>query len=135
MSAESGDDVEPRTVSVQIRDPDLQAALEEAEEGASLSEVVRGSLESDLLEEDNSKTPEGKVTAQAKRGYRAMEQYVSDGEFIEVDTAESVVANYCNVPSDSVRHTIFQPLREAGWIGVTQRIEHVMIQLKGRGDS
>jgi hypothetical protein len=130
MSAESERGPDPRTVSVQVRDPELLSALEEAEEGASLSEVVRGALESDLIDDGSSGESDG-LSHEQGRALRAMRQYVGSGNAIEVGTAESVVSNELNVPRETVRGTIFAPLREKGHISVNQRISSVYLTLGG----
>jgi hypothetical protein len=117
-----------RTVSAQIDDPELLEALEEAEGEASLSSLVRRGLRAELLNE-RREASDVDVAPVARRGLRAMREHVGEGQWITVSTAESVVANYCNIPKDTVKPTVFRPLRSEGIIALNQSVHDVFIVL------
>lgn len=136
MSAESESGGESRTVKARVSDPDLLRALERAESDESMAEVVRSSLRAELLDDDegDESAEGGEVPRVARKALREMRRHAGSGSLLTVETAESVVANHCNIPSESVRRTIFQPLRRAGLIGVSPRVQASYIQLDPEGD-
>ena len=67
------DDLEPRTVKARVSDPELLAALEEAEESQSMASAVRDGLRVTLLD-NNESTGDSGLSPIARKGYRALRE-------------------------------------------------------------
>jgi hypothetical protein len=115
------DDDRERTVKARVSDADLLDAIESAEEGSSMAEVVRSALQGHLLDVDESDATSG-LSPKARKGLRALRRATGpDGGHIEVDAAKSVVAEAVNIKKDSVRQVVFAPLRSKGLITPSAR--------------
>jgi hypothetical protein len=100
--------------------PELLEALESASEGSTISDVVRESLRTHLLDETDVEVPEDLPEA-ARAGLAALrEQLNGSSGALEVDVARTKVAAATNIPKESVRSAVFGPLREARKIGVSR---------------
>ena len=129
MSADDSD--ETGRLTVRIEDPELGAAIEEAAEDAgSKSEAVRSTLRDGLLGSDGFEVGVvggRKVPQKAVEGHRKLVEYTGVGGRIELDTAESILANHLNIQKESVRSVVIKPLGGAGVIGVSQGISQVTL--------
>jgi len=111
-----------RTVRARVSDPDLLAEFEDAEEGRTMAAVVREALEAHLLDGDESGDV-GALSGPARTGIRTLRDLV-DGDgvgMVPVDAAMSRVAAATNIEKGAMRSTVFGPLRERGYIGVSSQ--------------
>lgn len=117
--------------TVRIDDPDLGAALAEAEEEhGSKSEAVRSALRDLLLGTEGVAIDDingRKVPQKAVEGHRKLVEYAGVGGRLELDTAESILANHLNIQKEAVRRVVIKPLRGAGVVGISQGISHVSV--------
>ena len=122
------DDPEPRTVKARVSDPELLAALEDAEESQSMASVVRDGLRATLLNDDES-TGDSGLSPTARKGYQALRKRADGEGIIELSVAESAAAQATNVKKDRMRSAVFEPLRRAGRISVMQGVSSVSIRV------
>jgi hypothetical protein len=115
-----------RTVKARVSDPALLDALEAAEEDSSMADVLRDSLRESLLSDASG--DQAGLSEVARRGLRTLRRNI-EGErgMVEVGTAESQVANACNIPKETVRPSVFEPLRRHGKIALHHTVEYVFI--------
>lgn len=131
-ATEQAETPEPRQAKARITDPDLLAALEELDR--PMADAVRDGLRQELLDDDRG--DEGDVSAvpegMAGRGFRALWKAVDeeDGTLIDVDAAESIVANAVNIKKSAVRSTVFAQLKRRNLIAVSQRVNAVFIVVR-----
>lgn len=116
-------------VSTRVRDPELVDALEEAsDETGSRSEAIRMALREAYLGESGDEDGEDSgLPVKALEGYRKLVEWTGIGGRIELDTAESILANHLNIQKEAVRKAVIYPLREEGAIGIQQGIHNVSI--------
>ncbi|MFC7204741.1 hypothetical protein ACFQJC_14570 [Haloferax namakaokahaiae] len=125
---------ESTTVQARVNDPELVKAIEQETKDCSTSAVVREALRGHLLDaddrdgdEDNSAIPGG----MAGRGYRSLRKHVEmDNGLIPVSAAESLIASDLNIKKDSVRSTVFAPLRRRGLIHLMQTVNAVFVEVR-----
>jgi len=129
MSAEESEGTGRHTV--RIDDPELGAALAEAEEEhGSKSEAMRSALRDSLLGTEGVSISDingRKVPQKAVEGHRKLVEYTGVGGYLELDTAESILANHLNIQKDAVRRVVIKPLNGAGVVGISQGISQVSI--------
>jgi len=116
-----------RTVKARISDPSLLDAFEDAEEGRTMAAVVREALEGHLLEDEQSDGAGG-LSAPARTGLKTLREMVNgmDGT-VPVPAAKSRVAAETNIEKGAMRSTVFEPLRERGYIGVAPMTQESFI--------
>lgn len=113
--------------TVRVSDPDTSEALEQAaEQLGSKSAAIRKAIRREYAEPD---APDD-AAATPDAGYEVLVTHAPSGKWIEVTRARSLVADALNMPSDSVRPEVFEPLRREGRIGVVSRLDAAYIQLK-----
>jgi len=117
--------------TVRIDDPELGAALAEAEEEhGSKSEAVRSALRDSLIGSSGPGVSDSngwKVPQKAVEGHRKLVEYTGVGGRLELDTAESVLANHLNIKKEAVRKVVIHPLKRKNVIALHQGIHHVSI--------
>jgi hypothetical protein len=123
---------EQRTVNVRVSDPALLDAIKDAEEGATLSGVVREALRSHLLDDDESGDAGGLSQMQMK-GLEALREHTGGSGSVEVGVAKTVVAAKCNIKKEFVKDSVFRPLRREGLIGVSSRTHAAYVQVRPAG--
>ena len=115
--------------TVRFRDESLVEALEEAEgEHGSRSEAIRHAVATaygggDEVEEDEDTG----LPVKAKEGHRKLVEWTGRGGRIELDTAESILANHLNIQKGAVRKVVIQPLKREDVIALHQGIHNVSI--------
>lgn len=129
MSADDADGTGRYTV--RIDDPELGEAVAEAEEEhGSKSDAVRSALRDSLLGSegfDVGVVAGRKVPQKAVEGHRKLVEYTGVGGRIDLDTAESILANHLNIQKESVRSVVIKPLRGANVLGLSQGITQVTL--------
>ena len=137
MSAEAAADNElPDSVNFRLKDDELAAALADAEdEAGSRSEAVRIALRETYVDGDEDageNVPEAltDVPLKARSGYRELVETVGEGGHLEVDAAESILANQLNISTDSIRHVVTKPLVNSGALRLRQGIHEVAIVVR-----
>lgn len=70
----------------------------------------------------------------AVEGHRKLVEYTGVGGRIDLDTAESILANHLNIQKESVRSVVIKPLNGAGVLGVSQGISQVALVVGSAGD-
>ncbi|WP_231184736.1 hypothetical protein [Haladaptatus sp. DYF46] len=129
-TTEASDAAEQVRVQARVSDPDLVRAINDATSDLSMADVVRDALRNELLDGETDTT--GEVPGGlAGRGYRCLAEAVDqNGGMIAVSAAESLVASECNIKKDTVRSTVFRPLKKEGLIGLSQHVNAVFIVVK-----
>ncbi|MFC5277867.1 hypothetical protein ACFPM1_03665 [Halorubrum rubrum] len=121
---------ESRVAKATIRDTDLLASLEEAEEEhGSLADAVRHAVATTYAGDDDTDTgrEESGLPVKAKEGHRKLVEWTGHGGRIELGTAESILANHLNIQKDAVRKVVIQPLKREDVIALHQGVHHVSI--------
>jgi len=65
----------------------------------------------------------------AREGLGVLMTHAGDGSMIEVDRARSLIADRLNIPAESVRAEVFEPLRAAGEIAAVSRLRAAYVVL------
>ena len=115
--------------TVRFRDESLVEALEEAEgEHGSRSEAIRHAVATAYGGSDDVEGDEDSgLPVKAKEGHRKLVEWTGRGGRIELDTAESILANHLNIQKEAVRKVVIQPLKRENVIALHQGIHHVSI--------
>ncbi|SMO81526.1 ribbon-helix-helix domain-containing protein [Halorubrum cibi] len=122
-------------VTSRIRDPELVDALEAAsEEMGSRSEAIRAAVRETYVG-DSDETNEGtdEIPVKARDAHRELVEWAGIGGRLELDTAESVLANQLNIQKEAVRKTVIYPLKREDALRVHQGI-HTVTLVIGRLD-
>ena len=116
-------------VSFRVEDPALAAAIEEAAESeGSKSEAVRNGLRAGLLGDDvESEDASDALPSKARDAHRKLVEWAGVGGRLELDTAESVLANHLNIQKAAVRKTVLQPLKAGDAIALHQGLHEVTL--------
>jgi len=122
-------------VTTRLNDPELASALEDAaDEVGSKSEIVRTALRETLLAESEEDVDAGDragdVPLKAQEGHQKLVEYVGVGGHIELEAAESIVANHLNIATTSVRQVVTRPLVNAGWLSRQQGVHQVAVVVR-----
>lgn len=120
-------------LSLRIDDPELATALEDAaDEVGSKSKTVRSALREKLLEESEEDVEpfDGDVPRKAREGHRKLVEFVGLGGHLEIDAAESIMANHLNIKTLSVRQVVTRPLVNAGWLSRQQGVHEVALVVR-----
>lgn len=119
-----------RTVKARVRDPELLAALDDAEEDRTMADIVRSGLRAELLKE-SAAAVDGGVDPLVREGWETLTSVKRPGDTIRLEVAENTIAQGTQISSDYVRDTILTPLQNAGLIGVQPQAvgDKVMIQI------
>ena len=121
---------ESRVAKATIEDESLLAALEEAEEEfGSMAEALRHAVSTAYVDEDDAKAAAARddVPAKARDAHRKLVEWAGVGGRLELDTAESVLANHLNIQKEAVRKTVIYPLKGADAVRIHQGIHTVSI--------
>ena len=120
---------ESRVVKADISDAELLEAIEDAEEEhGSLADAVRHAVATTYAGVDDVEESEGTgLPVKAKEGHRKLVEWTGHGGRLELDTAESILANHLNIQKEAVRKVVIQPLKREGVIALHQGIHHVSI--------
>ena len=115
--------------TVRFKDEEIVAALEEAEgEHGSRSEAIRQAVRAHYAGGDDVEaSDETGLPVKAKEGHRKLVEWTGRGGRIELDTAESILANHLNIQKEAVRKVVIQPLKREEVIALHQSIHHVSI--------
>jgi len=115
--------------TVRFRDEELVEALEEAEgEHGSRSEAIRHAVATAYGGDDGVETSaESGLPVKAKEGHGKLVEWTGRGGRIELQTAESILANHLNIQKEAVRKVVIQPLKREEVIALHQGIHHVSI--------
>ncbi|WP_311171775.1 ribbon-helix-helix protein, CopG family [Halobellus ordinarius] len=120
-------------VTVRIDDPELAAAIEEAEaEHGSRSEVLREAIRRAYLDDDATATTDDHtgLPKAAREGYAALREHANHGERLAIGAAESIIAQRVQLRKETVRSSVIRKLHGAGWIAVEQGIHEVGVVLR-----
>lgn len=112
--------------SVRFRDEETITELESAaDEHGSRSEAIRQAVRAHYS--DTADSNDGDLPAKAREGHETLIDWTGIGGRIELDTAESILANQLNIQKDAVRRMVLYKLREVGGIQLHQGIRHVSV--------
>ncbi|MDB9301238.1 hypothetical protein PN417_09855 [Halorubrum ezzemoulense] len=122
-------------VNVRIDDPDIVEALEDAaDDYGSKSLAVRIALRQAYIGDDLEEEPgDGEtkraheLSAKQLEAHRELRDWAGIGGWIELETAESVLANKLNIPARAVRKTLISPLKSEGAVKVSQSTSAVHV--------
>ncbi|TKX45831.1 hypothetical protein [Halorubrum sp. ARQ200] len=121
-------------VNVRIDDPDIVEALEDAaDDYGSKSLAVRIALRKAYIGDDlEDAAEEGaagvhELSAKQLEAHRELRDWAGIGGWIELETAESVLANKLNIPARAVRKTLISPLKSEGAVKVSQSTSAVHV--------
>lgn len=123
------------TVSIRLKDPELQQAVADAEEEyGNRSEAIRAALRSTFTGEGDAPTTtaDGGPTTKAIEAHEWMVDYCGIGGRIGVDTARSLIAQKFQIKAKTIDNLIFRPLEKNDWIAVSQGLHEVAIVVKPR---
>ncbi|OYR59839.1 hypothetical protein DJ83_11135 [Halorubrum ezzemoulense] len=111
-----------------LDDPVLAEAFEEAaDEYGSKSIAVRVALKKTYVAGEDMESavdeaePAHDLTHRQVEAWGELREWAGVGEWIELEAAESLLANKLNIPAESVRKTLIKPLKKEGAVGVSQR--------------
>ena len=116
-------------VTARVRDPELVEALESAsDEAGSRSEAIRLALrETYVGETEREPEQNNELPVKARDGHRKLVEWTGVGGRIELDTAESILANHLNVQKEAIRKVVIYPLKQAEAIRIHQGIHSVSV--------
>jgi hypothetical protein len=116
-------------VTARVRDPNLVEALEEAsDEAGSRSEAIRVALRDSYLDgRGDDGGSDDSIPAKARDAHRQLVDWTGIGGRLELDTAESVLANHLNIQKDAVRRMVIYPLKQANAVEIHQGIHTVSL--------
>lgn len=115
----------PMKLTVRINDEEVQRALENGEiEEGSRSEAVRKAISEAYADRSGSEI--GETQREALEMLREM---TGKSGRIELKGARTAVANRLNIPKETVKNTVFQPLQREGKITVRSRLHAVIIEV------
>ncbi|ELZ41883.1 hypothetical protein [Halorubrum tebenquichense] len=123
-------DVDGRVAKAKIRDQALLEALEDAEEEhGSLAEALRHAVSTTYVdtESDETATPSDEIPAKARDAHRKLVEWAGIGGRLELDTAESVLANHLNIQKEAVRKVTLQPLKANNAVALHQGLHEVTL--------
>jgi hypothetical protein len=123
-----------RTAKANIDDPELLAALEEAEEDhGSMAEALRYALRATYGGDDETDpTIKADLPTDLRDGYAALRDRYGTGSRIGLQSAKSVVAQATKTPAEDTKRTIIEPLRQRGYLGVHTGIKQVTVIIPER---
>ncbi|MFA9517982.1 hypothetical protein ACERIT_12320 [Halopenitus sp. H-Gu1] len=121
-----------RVAKATIEDPEILEALEEAEEehgsmAAALRHAVATTYATDATDDTDARDTKHDLPVKAVEGYRKLVEWTGVGGRIELETAESILANHLNVQKAAVRKIVIQPLKREDVVVLHQGIHHVSI--------
>ncbi|EMA68855.1 hypothetical protein C461_04472 [Halorubrum aidingense JCM 13560] len=118
-----------RVAKATIRDDARLKALAEAEEEhGSLADAIRFAVsEAYVNGDDASESADGEIPLKAREGHRKLVEWTGIGGRIELETAESVLANHLNIQTGAIRRMVVKPLKAADVIRLHQGIHDVWI--------
>ena len=127
---------EKTTIGARIEDERLLNRLEdEADRLGSQSEAVRVALREALLEnesdnEDNSSgTQDGELPRKASAGYEAIREFWEVGDTLEIETAESIIAQELQISKEVCRRAVIKPLVNRRYLLKRQTMRAVFIEV------
>jgi len=126
LVTDGGTEPESERVTVRVDDPEIVAALNDAE---NKSEATRQALrEAYAAESDTDRS--GDVPPKAAEAYDWLIDYCGVGGRIGIETARSLIAQKFQIKTDAVDNLVIRPLNNNDWIGVNQGIQSVSIVVK-----
>jgi hypothetical protein len=123
------------TVTLRLKDPELQDAIEEAEEEyGNRSEAIRAALRVAYTGDGDAPTvtAEGGPTKKAVEAHQWMVNYAGIGGRIGIDTARSLIAQKFQIKAKTIDNLIIRPLHANEWIAVSQGLHDVALVVKER---
>ena len=112
-------------VTARVSDPELVAALQAAsDETGSKSEAIRLALREAYLGDAGDDTG---MPVKAREAHGKLVELAGVGGRLELDTAESLLANHLNIAKEAVRRTVIHELKKANAIAVHQGIHSVSV--------
>ena len=126
------------TVTLRLKDPELQQAVADAEEEyGNRSEAIRAALRATYTGEGDAPTTtaDGGPTTKAIEAHEWMVDYAGVGSRIGIDTARSLIAQKFQIKAKTIDNLIFTPLKQNDWIAVSQGLHSVAIVVKPRPDA
>jgi hypothetical protein len=120
---------ESRVAKATIRDDARLEALAEAEEEhGSLADAIRFAVSEAYVDGDDvGETEDSVISLKAREGHRKLVEWTGIGGRIELETAESVLANHLNIKTDAIRKMVVKPLKARDVIRLHQGIHDVWI--------
>lgn len=123
-------------VQTRVRDERLSEQLDEAaEEYGSRSEAVRVALQEKYLDGEDADcdaVPDelADVPLKGRDGYYELVDFVGEGGHLELEAAESILANHLNIGTRSVRNVVTRPLVDAGALAIRQGVHEVAVVVR-----
>ena len=115
--------------TVRFRDADLVEALEAAEEEhGSRSEAIRMAVATAYGSDDSAESSdESGLPVKARDAHRKLVEWAGIGGRLELNTAESVLANHLNIQKEAVRKVALQPLKANDAVALHQGLHEVTL--------
>ncbi|WP_256403272.1 hypothetical protein [Halorubrum salinum] len=116
-------------VSFRVDDPELAGAIEDAAESeGSKSDAIRNGLRAAFLGDGGSETgDESEISVKAREGHRLLVEWTGVGGWMELETAESMLANKMNINTDAIRRLVVKPLKGGDMVRLHQGVKHVWL--------
>lgn len=116
-------------VTVRITDDELQQILQsKADECGSQSEAIREALR--RMPKDGETDTE--LPDKAHEGYGILRDYCTVGDTVDIESAESLIAQELQINADAVRRMVIKPLVEKRYLEKSQTMQRVYVTVKPR---
>jgi len=124
-----------RVAKATVRDERILEALEAAEdEHGSLADAVRHAIAATYGDgPDTNSHDDTRLPVKAREAHEKLVELAGMGGRLELDTAESLLANHLNIAKEAVRRTVIRQLKSENAIAVHQGI-HTVSVVVGRLD-
>jgi len=97
-------------------------------EHGSLADAIRFAVSEAYVDGDDvGETEDSVISLKAREGHRKLVEWTGIGGRIELETAESVLANHLNIKTDAIRKMVVKPLkagRDPASSGYPRRVDH-----------
>jgi hypothetical protein len=115
--------------SVRFRDAELVEALETAEEEhGSRSEAIRKAVATAYSSGDDAESSNDTgLPVKARDAHQKLVDWAGIGGRLELNTAESVLANHLNIQKEAVRKVAIQPLKANNAVALHQGLHEVTL--------
>jgi Arc/MetJ-type ribon-helix-helix transcriptional regulator len=116
-------------VTARITDDELQEILEQqADKHGSQSEAIREALRQMSMDD----ATDTELPDKAHEGYRILRDYCAVGDTVDIESAESLVAQELQINADAVRRMVIRPLVEKKYLEKRQTMQRVVVTVKPR---